>query len=361
MDEWATGKPSSHATVAIVLVTYNVRSQDNLEKAIKWLRHAKAQLSELVTFVVVGVTDVGASLGRVEVSKSAGRQAALSTGAKQFYEAACGSTAGLHDVLLSATRQWLADEVQQRQDQRVRDQKLKAIHDELAQDGFITKIDPEKLAAAISAAERPPAVDPRHLVAPRQKLDSLLRPPPASGSVVNSVSGAVSGVVSSTAGAVSGVVSGTVSGTVGTVNTVGNVVGGALSYTAGALATPFQSANPATAPRLPAPIRGSRWVNDGGGTLTIFEESHEPGARGSAEWAATLSSSRFGVLNMSRDQGGDPSQGQFALRTTKFGRHIFTWDGDATLSEAPADAWDRMTGRQPIQWKRTPADQPNLS
>merc|ERR1719152_92410 len=62
--------------------------------------------------------------------------------------------------------------------------------------------------------------------------------------------------------------------------------------------------------------------------------------------------SPHGDFSMTVEGAIDASTRTFALRSAKFGRHEFTWDGGEMLHEQPADLWDRLTGRPPLVWKR---------
>lgn len=122
--------------------------------------------------------------------------------------------------------------------------------------------------------------------------------------------------------------------------------------------------------RMVAALRHSTWINDGDGLLEIFEideprdgaaassspnrPSPRSAAASSSAAAATLSSTRFGTLPMSVDCI-DAVKGELVLVTAKFGKHVLTWDPQAeTLSEAPADIFDRLMRRPPIVWRRRP-------
>jgi hypothetical protein len=46
-----------------------------------------------------------------------------------------------------------------------------------------------------------------------------------------------------------------------------------------------------------------------------------------------------------------PCLPQFDLRS-KFGKHEFTWDGERTISEKPADVFDKFLGKADFTWSR---------
>ena len=95
-------------------------------------------------------------------------------------------------------------------------------------------------------------------------------------------------------------------------------------------------------------LKNTMWHNDAGGGITIHDL--DAGKTKAVSLPATLHSKKgeFGMEMVSVDE----AKSTFTLRTTKFGVHVFTWDGGSTLSEKPADLWDQLTFRAPIVWKQ---------
>lgn len=184
IDEWPASVPTSHASVAIALVTYDPRDKASFESAMSWARSARSHLVAaeasgyaLLTVVLVGVDDVPAtkdSAAKV-VTAADGRaaaSAAAATAKYQFYEAPCGTAAAVHDVLTSLTREVLALAVARRQQEHAKDVALKGVADLIESEGWFTSIDPTKLAAAIARAEELGCHETQ-LAIPRKKLTQL--------------------------------------------------------------------------------------------------------------------------------------------------------------------------------------------
>ena len=100
-------------------------------------------------------------------------------------------------------------------------------------------------------------------------------------------------------------------------------------------------------------LRGTRWLRQDSSTDVLFINDLEAPAAG----VLITSHGEFGLTVKTVDELG--SSLEFALQSAKYGVHQFSFGGGKVLEEQPADVWDKLTRKPPIQWIKSASTETN--
>ena len=162
-DGWHAGLPTTHDSVAAVIMLYDVADKASFELVSKYVGQAERKLTEgeiegyaLLTVVIIGVTDANGGATERAVTKGEGLK--LASGRNAFFLEAPASTASkVHDVMISASQEIFSRAAKRRDQELAKDDAMKKV--KTAMDGkagtFYGKtVDAKELESAIDGARQ---------------------------------------------------------------------------------------------------------------------------------------------------------------------------------------------------------------
>ena len=162
-DGWHAGLPTTHDSVAALVMLYDVSDKASFELVSKYVGQAERKLTEgemegyaLLTVVIIGVTDANGGATKRAVTKGEGLKLASARNAF-FLEAPCASASNVHDVMISASQEIFSRAAKRRDQELAKDDAMKRV--KTAMEGkagtFYGKtVDAKELETAIEGARQ---------------------------------------------------------------------------------------------------------------------------------------------------------------------------------------------------------------